>query len=299
MIRIVEVGPRDGLQNEKISLDLDTRFEFVEKLVNAGLKVIEVGAFVSTEKIPQMAQSEKLTQKVISKFSETRVRFPVLVPNERGLEDALAAGAKEISIFTACSEKFNQANINCSIEESFERFEPVIQIAKKNKLKIRGYLSTCFYCPYEGKIKPKKVAELTKRLLKLGCFEVSIGDTLGAATPYEVRDVIELLRKEVKAGEVAMHFHDTRGTALSNILISLQMGIKTFDSSIGGLGGCPYAPGAQGNVATEDVVYMLHGMGFRTGIDIEELFKINKWLSQKINRDLPSRVGRALLPKYK
>lgn len=301
MIRIVEVGPRDGLQNEKVHLDLATRTELIQKLVAAGLKAVEIGAFVSSDKIPQMAQSLELVKKINELYSikKLKLQFPVLVPNERGMLDAMHASVKEVAIFTAASEKFNQANINCSIEESFKRFLPVLELAKKNKIKVRGYLSTCFYCPYEGKIRPKKVIQLVKRLLKLGCYEVSIGDTIGAATPTEVSVVLKGLKNEIRNKKIAMHFHDTRGTALANILESLKHGVKTFDSSIGGLGGCPYAPGAQGNVSTEDVIYMLHGMGLKTGVSLEKLIQVNGWLSEKMGKQLVSRVGKAGLPKIK
>ncbi len=301
MIRIVEVGPRDGLQNEKKYLDFSVRLELIQKLVDSGLKTIEIGAFVSSEKIPQMAQSLEITQKIndIYNIRKSKNQFPVLVPNERGMQDALKAHIKEVAIFTAASETFNQANINCSIEESFERFHPVLNLAKKNKIKVRGYLSTCFYCPYEGKIKPQKVVLLAKRLLQLGCYEVSIGDTIGAAAPTEVATVLKGLKTEIRGKKIAMHFHDTRGTALANVLESLKYGVKTFDSSIGGLGGCPYAPGAQGNVSTEDIVYMLHGMGLKTGINLQKLIETNQWLSEKMEKPLVSRVAKAGLPKLK
>jgi hydroxymethylglutaryl-CoA lyase len=195
------------------------------------------------------------------------------------------------------SESFSQANIDCSIEESFQRFEAVMVLAKKNKIKVRGYLSTCFYCPFEGKMKPQKVVTLAKRLIKMGCYEVSIGDTLGAANPKEVKTLIQMLKRSIPVKKIAMHFHDTRGTALANILESIKLGITTFDSSLGGLGGCPYAPGAQGNVSTEDVVYMLHGMGFKTGIDLKKLIEVNHWMSALMEKSLPSRVGKDGLPK--
>jgi len=296
-INIVEVGPRDGLQNEKKFLDVDTRVEFARRLTLTGIKTIEVGAFVSPQKVPQMADSKEVLERILKIFDPKKINFPVLVPNEHGMQDAIEAGAREVAIFTACSEKFNQANINCSIEESFERFKPVLNLAKKNKIRVRGYLSTAFYCPYEGKMSPKKAIELSKRLLKLGCYEVSIGDTLGAATPNEVSDVLKGLKKEIGAGKIAMHFHDTRGTALANILRSFELGVRTFDSSLGGLGGCPYAPGAQGNVSTEDVVYMFHGMGLQTGIDLQKLIEVSQWMTSKMDKVLATRVGKAGLPK--
>lgn len=300
-VRIVEVGPRDGLQNEKQFIGVKDRTRFIELLVEAGCSVVEAGAFVSPEKIPQMVDSDKVLKNLNSRFDvkikSKKLSFPVLVPNERGMQDAIQAGAKEVSIFAAASESFSNANINCSIEESFKRFDPVMKLAKKHKIKVRGYLSTCFYCPFEGKIKPQKVVQLAKRFIALGCFEVSIGDTIGAANPKEVKTLIQLLKRYIPVKKIAMHFHDTRGTALANILQSYQLGITTFDSSLGGLGGCPYAPGAQGNVATEDVVYMFEGMGLSTGIDLLKLLEVNRWISQRIDKSLPSKVGKAGFPK--
>lgn len=295
MIRIVEVGPRDGLQNESVDLSVSVRVQMIQKLLDVGIKTVEVGSFVSPQKVPQMAKSKDVFKKVIQ--ANPRAHFPVLVPNERGMREALSVGVREVAIFTAASESFNQANINCSIQESFKRFAPVLKMARSKKIKVRGYLSTCFYCPYEGKIQPSKVIRLTKKLLSLGCYEVSIGDTIGAATPKEVTRVLEGLKSEIKKNQIAMHFHDTRGTALANIVESLRLGVKTFDSSIGGLGGCPFAPGAQGNVATEDVVYLLHGMGLKTGVNLGKLLQINSWLSKKMGKKLVSRVGNAKLPK--
>lgn len=296
-IKIVEVGPRDGLQNEKNFLSVEVRSEFVRQLVEAGHSSVEVGAFVSPEKIPQMVGSSDVVRSVNKMFPKSKVSFPVLVPNERGMHDAIAVGVKEVAIFAAASESFSKANINCTIEESFERFKPVIALAKKHKIKVRGYLSTCFYCPFEGKIKPQKVASLAKKLIQMGCYEVSIGDTIGAANPKEVKTLIQLLKRSIPVKKIAMHFHDTRGTALANILQSYQLGVTTFDSSLGGLGGCPYAPGAQGNVSTEDVVYMFEGMGIKTGVNLSKLLEVNKWMSEQMEKDLPSKVGKAGFPK--
>lgn len=296
-IKIVEVGPRDGLQNEKKFLSAEIRAEFVKKLVSAGLPSVEIGAFVNPEKIPQMVGSTEVVQAINKAFPKSKVAFPVLVPNERGMMDAISAGAKEVAIFAAASESFSKANINCSIEESFERFVPVIKLARKHKIKVRGYLSTCFYCPFDGKIKPQKVVPLAKRLIQMGCYEVSIGDTIGAANPKEVKILIQLLKRVIPIKKIAMHFHDTRGTALANILQSYQLGITTFDSSLGGLGGCPYAPGAQGNVSTEDVVYMFEGMGVKTGVSLAKLLEVNQWMSEQMEKTLPSKVGKAGLPK--
>lgn len=296
-IKIVEVGPRDGLQNEKKIFKLHMRSEFICRLVDAGLENIEIGAFVSPEKIPQMAGSSEVVKSINSTYPDRKINFPVLVPNEKGMLDALAAGAREVAVFAACSESFSQANINCSIEESFQRFESVMKLAEKNKIKVRGYLSTCFYCPFEGKIKPQKVVALAKKLIKMGCYEVSIGDTIGAANPKEVNALIKMLKKTIPVKQLAMHFHDTRGTALANILESFNLGVTTFDSSLGGLGGCPYAPGAQGNVSTEDVVYMFEGMGLKTGIDLPRLIEVNHWMTKQMDKPLPSKVGKAGLPK--
>jgi hydroxymethylglutaryl-CoA lyase len=292
-IQIVEVGPRDGLQNETNTLDIEARLELVRRLVGAGLNRIEVGSFVSPKKVPQMASSgEVLDQINKSGFSSSR-RFSVLVPNEQGMEEAIKHDAKEIAIFTAASESFTQSNINCTIEESFERFLPVVKMAKANKIKVRAYVSTCFGCPYEGDVDPKKVVEICARLAKLGVYEISVGDTIGVANPKQVKNLVKLLAKKIPKKKIAMHFHDTRGTALANIYASLEVGIQIFDSSVGGLGGCPYAPGASGNVATEDVVYMLNGMGIKTGIDIEKLLELDEWIAKILGRPLPSKLSRA------
>jgi hydroxymethylglutaryl-CoA lyase len=296
-IKIVEMGARDGLQNEKKILKIHTRSEFICRLVDAGLENIEIGAFVSPQKIPQMAGSSEVVKSINATFPDQKLNFPVLVPNERGMQDALAAGAREVAVFTAASESFSKANINCTIEESFKRFEPVIKLAKQKKIKVRGYLSTCFYCPFEGKIKPQKVVALAKRLIKMGCYEVSIGDTIGAANPKEVKILLQMLKRSIPVKQIAMHFHDTRGTALANILESYEMGVTTFDSSVGGVGGCPYAPGAQGNVSTEDVVFMFEGMGLKTGVNLPKLIEVNQWLSKQMDKQLPSKVGKAGLPR--
>lgn len=299
-IKIVEVGPRDGIQNEAKILDNHVRLELIRKLAESGLKNIEAGAFVSSEKIPQMARSLDLIQKLISDQKDGMykgVRFSALVPNEHGMQDAIKTKIQEVAVFTACSETFTQKNINCSIDESFQRFSPIMKLAKLHKIKVRGYLSTCFYCPYEGKIKPFQVFKLLKCMKKLGVYEISIGDTIGAATPNEVEAVIKGAKKIFKPLQIAMHFHDTRGSAIANILKSIELGVRIFDSSLGGLGGCPYAPGAQGNVATEDVIYMLEGMGFNTGVDLEKLKNVNTWMSIKMEKSLNSKFSKAGQPK--
>ncbi len=298
-VSIVEVGPRDGLQNESVSLSVADRVELVEKLAGAGLTRLEVGAFVSPKKIPQMAASAEVFKTLHKRGLSKQVQLSALVPNIQGMEDAIKANVAEVAIFTAASETFAQKNINCSIDESFERFEPVVALAKKNKIKVRGYLSTCFGCPYEGEVDQKKVIQLSERLLALGVYEVSVGDTIGVANPTQVKKFLSAAFKKIPTKKIAMHFHDTRGTALANIYASWELGIRTFDSSVGGLGGCPYAPGASGNVATEDVVYMLECMGVKTGVNIQSLLDLNAWLSKLLSRKLPSKMGQAGLPRPK
>lgn len=293
---IVEMGLRDGLQNEKTLLDADTRVEFARRLIQAGTKRVEIGAFVSPTWVPQMAGTAEVIQKtfalVKSGVIPKKTEFSVLVPNERGMMDAIASGVKEVAIFAACSESFSQKNINCSIDESFKRFEPVMALAKKHKIKVRGYLSTCFGCPFEGKVSEARVVKLAQRMHKLGVYELSIGDTIGVADAGQVDSLFRKLKKVVPVKKLAGHFHDTRGQALANILAAYKLGIKVFDTSLGGLGGCPYAPGATGNVATEDVVYMFHGMGVKTGLNLDKLIEINPWITEKIQHPLPSKVGR-------
>jgi hydroxymethylglutaryl-CoA lyase len=296
-ITIVEVGPRDGLQNEKKVLDRATRLEFAERLAAAGIKKLELGAFVSPQWVPQMAGSAELLNEALRDPKLKGAEISALVPNQRGMQDALTVGMKNVSIFASASESFAKKNINCTIEESFVRFEQVMALAKKNKVKVRGYLSMCFGCPFEGEVPEARVVRLVKRLVDLGVYEVSIGDTIGVADPKQTHRLVTKLIRAVGVKRLAMHFHDTRGTALANISTSLDLGIRVFDSSLGGLGGCPYAPAATGNVATEDVIYMLHRMGFSTGIDIEKLLPINHWMSEKIGHELPSRLGKAGLPK--
>jgi len=295
-VKIVEVGPRDGLQNESKSLSLEQKRKFVELLVEAGHRNVEVGAFVNPQKIPQMAGTADLVKILTSETRHTdEINFWSLVPNERGYQDAKNAGAREIAIFTAASETFNQKNINASIDGSFERFEAFVPQAKKEKMLVRGYVSTCFGCPYEGAVDSKIVYKVSERLLKLGVAEVSIGDTIGVATPTQVRKISKQLLKIVGPKRLAMHFHDTRGTALANILASLEEGVRIFDSSAGGLGGCPYAPGATGNVATEDLLYMLGGMGIETGVDLGRQIQASRYIQDAIGKKLPSRYLQAAL----
>lgn len=289
-VRIVEVGPRDGLQNEKISIPTEVKVELIERLAGAGLKVVEAGAFVHPKWVPQMADSADVLQRI---NRQPGVDYPVLVPNGRGLDRAIEAGVDSIAIFTAASETFNQRNINMSIDESFAAFIPVVQRARAEKMKIRGYVSCAFGCPYEGRIDAEKVLEVAARLLDLGCYEVSIGDTIGVGTPLQVQGVINLLLQVVPRNRLAMHFHDTRGTALANTLAALELGISTFDASAGGLGGCPYAPGASGNLATEDLVYMLDGMGIETGVDLDALVAASSTVAPYLDHPLPGKVVQA------
>lgn len=301
-IEIVEVGARDGLQNEKVTLSVETRLAFAERLAEAGLRRIELGAFVSPQWVPQMAGSVELMKKALELKRAGRsalkdAEISALVPNPRGMEDAIAAGVKDVAIFGSASEAFAKKNINCTIDESFVRFEKVMEMAHANGARVRGYLSMCFGCPFEGDIPEGRVVRLVKRLKNLGVAEISIGDTIGIANPGQVKRLVGKLIDAVGEQRLAMHFHDTRGTALANILASLELGIRIFDSSLGGLGGCPYAPAATGNVATEDVVFMLQGMGYSTGVNLEKLIEINKWMSGEIKHELPSRLGRAGIPR--
>lgn len=303
-VTIVEVGPRDGLQNEKTVLSGDVRLEFAERLAAAGVKKIELGAFVSPQWVPQMAGSAELLKTALLRRESGAsplkdAEISALVPNPRGMQDALEVGVKHVAVFGSASESFSKKNINCTIEESFSRFAKVIEMARANDVKVRGYLSMCFGCPFEGEVSEGRVVRLVKRLVNMGIYEVSIGDTIGVADPAQVRRLVSKLIDAVGERKLAMHFHDTRGTAIANVLASLDLGIRVFDSSLGGLGGCPYAPAATGNVATEDVVYMLHRMGYETGIELEKLLEINPWMTEKIGRELPSRVGKAGLPKAK
>jgi isopropylmalate/homocitrate/citramalate synthase len=289
-VKVVEVGPRDGLQNEATPLAIEDRVALCDALIDAGLPVVEVGAFVSPKWVPQMAGTDEVFRKVKKRPG---VRLPALVPNRKGYEAARAAGVREIAIFTAASETFNKKNINASIDESFERFAEFVPEAKRESLWVRGYISTCFGCPYEGKVAPEKVVEVAARLQSLGCDEISIGDTIGVAVPTQVSDVMGRLRQQIPVDALAVHFHDTRGTALANVLAALQEGIATVDSSAGGLGGCPYAPGASGNLATEDLLYMLHGMGIATGASLEKVVAASRVVAKHLGRTLPSRYLQA------
>jgi hydroxymethylglutaryl-CoA lyase len=289
-VTVVEVGPRDGLQNEAASLPVEDRVAFCDRLVAAGLPVVEVGAFVSPRWVPQMAGSEEVLRRVAK---APGVRLPVLVPNREGFERARAAGAREIAVFTAASETFNRKNTNATIEESFDRFAGFVSEVRRDGMGLRGYVSTCFGCPYEGRVPPGRVVEVARRLVELGCDEVSIGDTIGVAVPTQVAEVVGRLREAMPPARLAVHFHDTRGTALANVLVALQEGVAIVDSSAGGIGGCPYAPGASGNLATEDLVYMLNGMGIASGVDIAAVAEASRALASRLGRALPSRYLQA------
>jgi hydroxymethylglutaryl-CoA lyase len=273
--RIVEVGPRDGLQNEAAPLSAAVRVTFIEKLIAAGLTSIEAGSFVSPKWVPQMAD----TAEVLEVFAgRAGIALPVLVPNEKGLDAALAAGAREIAIFGAASETFSQKNINCSIDESLQRFGPVAQRALASGLKVRGYVSCVLGCPYEGRVAPGKVADVSARLLELGCYEISLGDTIGVGTPRAAKEMLKAVSERVPISRLAVHFHDTYGQAIANIYACVEEGVRAADSSAGGLGGCPYAKGASGNVATEDVVYLLDGLGFETGVSRDAVIEASRYI---------------------
>ncbi len=298
---LVEMGLRDGLQNEKVVLPPEFRINFVQKLAEAGLRRIEVGAFVSPKWVPQMQATDEVLSQLFQlqkqKKLSKKIEMAVLVPNEQGMQEALKNGAKEVAIFAAASESFSLKNINCTIEESFQRFEAVIKIARANKIKVRAYLSTCFGCPFEGKVSEAKVIRLAERLHKLGAYEISIGDTIGVANVGQVESLFRQLKKVIPVRKLAGHFHDTRGQALANILAAYKLGIHVFDTSTGGLGGCPYAPGATGNVSTEDVAFMFHGMGVKTGVQLEKLIEMGPWLTQGVQHPLPSRLSQVGLLK--
>jgi hydroxymethylglutaryl-CoA lyase len=283
---VVEVGPRDGLQNETTPVSVDERVSFCERLIAAGLPVVEAGAFVSPKWVPQMAGSDEVLRRL---GERPGVRLAVLVPNRAGYLRARAAGAREIAVFTAASETFNRRNTNASIDESFARFAEFVPGARAEGVRVRGYLSTCFGCPYEGPVPPGRVVDVARRLAEAGCGEVSIGDTIGVAVPTQVADVFGRLREALPGLPLAAHFHDTRGTALANVLAALDEGVDTVDASAGGLGGCPYAPGAAGNLATEDLVYMLDGMGIATGVAVGAVAEASRALAAAIGRALPSR----------
>jgi len=293
-VRIVDVGPRDGLQNEARSVPTAVKIELISRLAEAGLPAVEATAFVSPKWVPQMADHAEVMAGIRKKPG---VAYPVLVPNMKGLEAARAAGAMEIAVFGAASETFSRKNINCSIAESLERFAPVVKAARASRMRVRGYISCALGCPYEGEVKPRAVAALAEKLYAMGCYEISLGDTIGVGTPGKTRAMIEAVAKKVPIGKLAGHYHDTYGQALANIYASLEAGVKTFDSSVAGLGGCPYAKGATGNVATEDVVYMMNGLGIATGVDLEKLRQAGEFICTQLGREPASKVARALAAK--
>ncbi|WP_394200493.1 hydroxymethylglutaryl-CoA lyase [Shewanella waksmanii] len=289
-VSIFEVGPRDGLQNE-VAVSTADKLKLIEQLGRAGINRIEAGSFVSPKWVPQMADSGDIFRQLTR---QQGVTYSALTPNLKGLELALDAGADEVAIFGAASQSFSQKNINCSIEESIERFIPVVEAAKANKVRVRGYVSCVLGCPYEGEIAINEVARVAEILYKMGCYEISLGDTIGVGTPINARKMVQAVSERVPVDQLALHFHDTYGQALANILACLETGVSVIDSSVAGLGGCPYAKGASGNLATEDLVYMLHGMGIDTGIDLQLLAQAGMQISQALGRDTGSKVAQAI-----
>jgi hydroxymethylglutaryl-CoA lyase len=293
-VKLVEMGPRDGLQNEPGTVSTDVKVELVNRLSDAGFASIETGSFVSPKWVPQMADTAEVMARIRRKPG---VSYPVLVPNMKGLEGALAAKAGEIAVFAAATEAFSKRNTNCSIAESFERFEPVCRTALDKGLRVRGYVSVVLGCPYEGEVKPEAVADVSRRLLDLGCYEVSLGDTIGTGTAAKAQRMVEIVARQIPVEKIAGHFHDTYGQALANIVATMEMGVATFDSSVAGLGGCPYAKGATGNVASEDVLYLLDGLGIHTGVDMARLLDAADFICTQLKRPTISRAGRALAVK--
>uniref|UniRef100_A0A0V0IFQ1 hydroxymethylglutaryl-CoA lyase n=1 Tax=Solanum chacoense TaxID=4108 RepID=A0A0V0IFQ1_SOLCH len=291
VVKIVEVGPRDGLQNEKTIIPTEVKVELIKLLVSSGLPVVEATSFVSPKWVPQLADGKDVIEAV---RNLTGVRLPVLTPNLKGFEAAVAAGAKEVAIFAAASESFSRSNINCSIEDSLSRYRDVALAAKSHSIPVRGYVSCVVGCPIEGAVSPSKVAHVAKELVDMGCFEISLGDTIGVGTPGTVIPMLDAVTQVVPVEKLAVHFHDTYGQALSNILVSLQMGISIVDSSVSGLGGCPYAKGASGNVATEDVIYMLNGLGVKTNVDLRKLLLAGDFICKHLGRPSGSKAAIAL-----
>jgi len=290
-VRIVEVGPRDGLQNEKTTIATADKIELIDRLSDTGLRSIEATSFVSPKWVPQLADAAEVFTGI---HRRDGVRYPVLVPNEQGYERARAVGVEEIAVFTAASEAFNKKNINASIDESLERFAPVMERARADGVAVRGYVSTVLGCPYQGEVPLTDVVRVARALFDMGCYEVSLGDTIGVGTPGKARAMLLAVSSEVPVNALAVHFHDTYGQALANVLACLEEGVAVVDSAVSGTGGCPYAKGASGNVATEDVVYMLHGLGIETGIDLAKLADTGRWLASKLGRETGSKVGKAL-----
>lgn len=293
-VKIVEVGPRDGLQNEKEVVPTATKIELIDRLAEAGLRFIEATSFVSPKWVPQMADNSVVMRGI---KRQNATIYAVLTPNLQGFDAAVEAGATEVAIFGAASESFSRKNINCSIAESLKRFEPVVSAASALEIPVRGYVSCVVGCPYEGAVAPQQAAAVARMLYEMGCHEVSLGDTIGVGTPASISRLLEACAATIPIGKLAGHFHDTYGMAIANIYASLQMGLAAFDSSVAGLGGCPYAQGASGNVATEDVVYLLDGLGIESGVDLAKLASVGDWISRAINRPNGARAGRALCTK--
>ena len=290
-VRIVEVGPRDGLQNEKNVIATPDKIALIDRLSATGLRTIEATSFVSPKWVPQLADASDVFRGI---HRAAGVAYPVLVPNEQGYERARAVGASEVAVFTAASEAFNRRNINASIDESIERFRPVLERANADGVRVRGYVSTVLGCPYQGEVPVAEVVRVAERLHGLGCYEVSLGDTIGVGTPGKAREMLRAVAGAVPMSALAVHFHDTYGQALSNLLACLEEGVSVVDAAVSGTGGCPYAKGASGNVATEDVVYMLRGLGIETGVDLARLAETGRWLAGLLGRESGSKVGRAL-----
>ncbi len=293
-VKIVEVGPRDGLQNEDTVIADTVKIELIQRLADAGLPTVEATAFVSPRWVPQMADHDRVLRSIRRRPG---TNYPVLTPNLKGFENAVAAGAEEVAVFGAASESFSRRNINCGIDESLERFAPVLEAAGNQGVRVRGYVSCVLGCPYEGEINPATVAHVAESLFRMGCYEISLGDTIGVGTALRAQRMVAAVAERVPMDCLAAHFHDTYGQALANLLAVLQLGVATVDSSVAGLGGCPYARGASGNVATEDVVYMLHGMGIETGVDLDDLAATGRWICAQLGKHPASRVARALAAK--
>ncbi|WP_188364722.1 hydroxymethylglutaryl-CoA lyase [Marinicella pacifica] len=289
-IKIVEVSPRDGLQNESQVIAVNDKVQLINDLRTAGVKHIEVTGFVSPKWVPQLADAQEVARQLAP---DEDVVYSALTPNMKGFEAAMDSGIKEVAVFTAASETFNQKNINCSIEESFERFAPILEQAKQQNIKVRGYVSCVLGCPYEGDIDSEQVAAVSEKLFAMGCYEISLGDTIGVGTPLKAQRMFAQVAKRIPTNSLAVHFHDTYGQALANILACIQEGARIIDASVAGLGGCPYAPGASGNVSTEDVVYMLHGMDIKTGIDLDKLITAGQNISKVLGRSVNSKVANA------
>ena len=291
-VRLVEVGARDGLQNEANPVSTAIKLELIDRLGDAGVSYIEAASFVSPKWVPQMGDAREVMTGI---KRHAGVTYAALTPNLKGLESALECGVQEVAVFGAASESFTQKNINCSIAESLERFAPVIELAQKSGIPVRGYVSTVMGCPYEGEIAPSKVAEVSKTLFEMGCYEISLGDTVGVGTPLKAKRMLEAVNQHIPMNKLAAHFHDTYGQALANLYAVLEEGIAVIDSSVAGLGGCPYAKGAAGNVASEDVIYLLNGLGIKSGINLEKLAATGDWITRTINRPNRSKVGIAMM----